>query len=456
MAWSDCAALAAFGDVTTLAGSGAAGSADGTGAAASFKSPEGVTVDAAGNVFVADSGNNTIRRITLAGVVTTFAGSGAGGSADAQGAAASFRVPVGMATDATGTMFVADYFNNTVRRISSTGAVTTLAGSGLPGSTDATGIAASFDRPAGVAVDGSGTVYVADSNNNKIRTINTAGVVATLAGSGATGFVNATGTAAAFNRPSALTLDSAGNVFVCDFFNHVIRKITPAGVVSTFAGSGANATTDGTGLAAAFVNPSGITTAPSGTMYVADRNGYVIRQITSAGVVTSLAGGSGGTTTDGNGASASFNAPQAIAADAFGHLYVTEDNGNVVRRIDIGAPGAPATTTTTIAATTTTTIAATTTTTIAATTTTTGAPAPAAVGTATPPPVIVAPAPTAVPPSATPTAATPAATTTTQAVGGTKPATTTITRSTTTPVAVAPSAIAAPAMAVTGPVAYAG
>ena len=224
-----------------LAGSlgGGSGSADGTGAAARFASPSGVAVDSAGTVYVADGGNSTIRKITAGGVVTTLAGTaGALGSIDGTGAAARFSSPTGIAVDSAGTVYVADTGNSRIRKITAAGVVTTLAGSpGGSGSTDGTGAAARFYFPMGIAVDSAGTVYVADTGNSTIREITPAGVVTTLAGTaGATGSADGTGAAASFSSPSGVAVDSAGNLYVADRANSTIREIAPAGVVTTLAG----------------------------------------------------------------------------------------------------------------------------------------------------------------------------------------------------------------------------
>ena len=183
-------------------------------------------MDGAGNVFVADSGNSAIRKITPAGVVTTLAGD----------SKYPFRYPHGVAVDGAGNVFVADTYSDTIRKITPEGVVTTLAGS-ASGSTDGTGADASFDLPEGVAVDGAGNVFVADTFSKTIRKITSAGVVTTLAGSAySLGSADGTGAAARFTRPSSLAVDRAGNVFVADWNNNAIRKITPAGVVSTVVG----------------------------------------------------------------------------------------------------------------------------------------------------------------------------------------------------------------------------
>ena len=206
--------------VTTLAGSApASGSADGTGSAARFNKPGGVAVDSSGNVYVADSENKTIRKVTPSGVVTTLAGTaGANGSTDATGSAARFSYPLGVAVDSTGNVYVADRNNHTIRKVTPGGLVTTLAGSaGVGGSADGSGSAAGFYYPSGVAVDSSGNVYVADANNYTIRKVTPSGVVTTLAGSaGLNGSANGTGSAARFSYPNGVAVDSSGNVYVAD------------------------------------------------------------------------------------------------------------------------------------------------------------------------------------------------------------------------------------------------
>jgi sugar lactone lactonase YvrE len=259
-----------------LAGSGSSGSADGAENEASFYEPSAVAVDSNGNVYVADGENYKIRKITPAGVVTTLAGSGVSDSDDGTGTAASFLYPQEVAVDSSGNVYVAD--SGKIRKITPAGVVTTLAGSGVSGSEDGTGTAASFNRPAGVAVDSSGNVYVADFSNNKVRKITPAGVVTTLAGSGRQG--SRDGTAASFKWPNGVALDSSGDLYVADYGNRKIRKITPAGVVTTLAGSGVEGSEDGTGTAASFAYADGVAVDRSGNVYVADRGNNLIRKIT--------------------------------------------------------------------------------------------------------------------------------------------------------------------------------
>ena len=319
--------------VTTFAGSGAQGSADGTGTAASFMFPSGVTVDASGNVYVADTLNHKIRKISPGGVVGTLAGSGTQGSTDGTGTAASFNQPKGVAVDASGNVYVADTQNSKIRKISSSGVVTSLAGSGTQGSMDGTGTAASFNQPTGVAVDASGNVYVADTQNSKIRKISSSGVVTSLAGSGTQGSTDGTGTAASFNQPTGVAIDASGNVYVADIDNNKIRKISSSGVVTTLAGSGTSGSTDGAGMGASFSMPRGVVVDASGTVYVADFGNKKIRKISSDGVVTTLAGSGTVGSTDGAGTVASFNYPAGIAIDTSGTVYVADMSNCKIRKI---------------------------------------------------------------------------------------------------------------------------
>lgn len=254
--------ITASGGVTTLAGTaGTLGRADGSGAAARFQHPTGIAVDSAGNVYVSDDFNATMRKITPAGDVTTLAGvANALGSADGTGAAARFAFLDGVAIDSAGNLYVADHDNATIRKITSGGVVTTLAGTaGKPGSMDGTGAAARFLAPAGIAVDKVGNVYATDERLHNIRKITPAGVVTTLAGgqTGVPGYADGTGSAAQFNAPGPLAVDDAGNVYVADRENHVLRKVTPAGVVSTLAGNPGVAGIS-LGMAPRFTHPEGL------------------------------------------------------------------------------------------------------------------------------------------------------------------------------------------------------
>lgn len=327
----------ATGTVTTLAGTAwASGSTDGAGAAARFYSPRGITTDGA-NLYVADTTNNTIRKVAIStGAVTTLAGKASIGSTDGIGTAAKFYYPGGITTDGTN-LFVTDSSNMTIRKmVIATGAVTTLAGTaGTAGSTDGTGVAARFYHPYGITTDGT-NLFVADPISNTLRKIVIAtGVVTTVAGTAwVSGAVDGLGPAASFDHPECITTDGA-NLFVTDTSNNTIRKVVIAtGVVTTLAGTaGTSGSTDGMGTAARFKDPRGITT--DGTyLFVADTGNYTIRKVViSTGIVTTLAGTPGiSGSTDGTGASAKLYYPHGITTDGT-NLFVTD--GDAIRMIDI-------------------------------------------------------------------------------------------------------------------------
>jgi hypothetical protein len=298
------------GNISDFAGTGVAGSTDGPGSSATFDSPLGLAEDSSGNIYVAEgstnggTANHTIRTVTPTGDVSTFAGmAGQSGSDDGTGSAARFNNPHGVAVDASSNLYVADTDNSTIRKITPAGDVSTFAGlAGQTGGADGTGNAARFNHPSGVAVGPSGNIYVADSSNHTIRQITPAGVVTTLAGS-LQGFADGTGAAAKFNFPNGVAVDADENIYVADFNNHRIRMVTSAGVVSTLAGSGARGSTDGTGTAATFNFPTSLAVGldPSSSqkyIFVADSASQRIRRITSAGVVETIIGGPGTPSSD--------------------------------------------------------------------------------------------------------------------------------------------------------------
>jgi sugar lactone lactonase YvrE len=340
------------GVVSTFAGTaGASGSADGIGAAARFNIPTGIATDLARNVYVVESPDNTIRKITPAGVVTTLAGTaGVQGSADGTATSAQFNGPTGIATDSAGNLYVADYGNGAIRQVTPGGVVTTLAGADdlpLYGSADGVGAAARFNNPRGIAQDSAGNIYVADSSNFTIRKITSSGSVSTLAGNvGVRGTADGIGSGAQFCFPNGIATDSAGNLYVADgnfsapnsnvgCASNSIRKITPAGVVSTFAGmAGTFGSADGTGADARFAGPSGIAIDTAGDLYVTDTDNYLIRKITPAGVVTTLAGSPGiSGAVNGIGLAAQFAGPTGIAADAAGNVYVCDSSNSMIRKV---------------------------------------------------------------------------------------------------------------------------
>jgi sugar lactone lactonase YvrE len=331
--------------VTTMAGwPGSGGSVNATGWAARLNVPGGVRVDPAGNIYVADSENYQVRKVSPAGVVTTVAGiAGTSGSTDGPVATALFSGIGGVAFDSSGDVYVADSGNYTIRKVSG-GVVSTLAGlAGTRGDTDGTGSAARLYDPQNLAVDSAGNIYVADGMGNVVRKITPAGVVTTIAGSGASGSADGTGTAAQFNNPTGIAVDALGNVYVADNGNDEIRIVTPAGAVTTLAGhAGTAGSTDGTGSAASFSAPAGLCVDSSGNVYVADSGNSTIRKVTPSGFVTTVAGLAGATENiDGLSSNARFDTPGDITIDSSGVAYVADALNDTIRRLVPGADSAP-------------------------------------------------------------------------------------------------------------------
>jgi len=382
------------GVVTTLAGRAAvSGSTDGTGAAALFAGPRGIAVDRSGNIFVADRGNQTIRQITSAGIVSTLAGAANNcGSTDGLGSVARFCLPTGLTIDASGKLFVTDAQESTVRRITPTGVVSTVAGAAAVfGSSDGAGTAALFRSPRGVAVDGSGNVFVADRNNQVIRKITRAGIVSTLAGNvGKCGRSDGTSPAAEFCFPSGVSVDATENVIVADTGTYGIRKITPAGVVSTsvatagmcpniliglgffgasecrftavaadaagnivavrYFGDALKISPTGTvstlagsntggmpGLHTEDSGPTGVAVDSGGNVFVANSSNHTVLKITSTGIVSTLAGSTGICgNVDGVGIAAQLCRPNGLAVDSIGNVFVADTGNNAIRRIASG------------------------------------------------------------------------------------------------------------------------
>ena len=324
------------GVVSTIAGyAGVSGSANGTGTNASFNGPRGIALDAAGNIYVADSGNNLIREITSGGVASILAGSGVSGSANGAGTNASFSGPAALVVDAATNLYVADYGNHQIRVITLAGVVSTLAGSGAAGYADATGTNAFFNQPEGIAIDNTGTLYVADSGNNMIRKVTSiGGVVSTFVGSTNFGSTNATGASAQFYSPQGVAVDSSLNVYVADYLNGIIREVSAAGVVTTLAGSAGNfGSANGAGAGARFWGPQGVTVDASGNVYVADSFNGTIRKVTAAGAVTTLAGSPSNGSADGAGGNARFSLPISVAIDGAGNKYIADSANDTIRKI---------------------------------------------------------------------------------------------------------------------------
>lgn len=300
--------------------------------------PKSVAVDAAGRIYFADAKNQVICRIEPSGTVSIIAGEpGTCGSRDGKGCYARFRYPRGIATDAAGNIYVADTCNNTIRRITPGGVVTTLAGlAGTAGSADGTAFYARFNYPTGVAVDHQGKIYVADLYNCTIRKVTADGTVTTIAGlAEISGSTDGRGALARFRFPMSVAVDDSGNIYVADLLNNAIRKVTPTGMVITWAGtmSYTPGNADGMGKGARFNHPSGVAVDKAGNIYVADSCNDTIRRISPDQAVTTLAGLAGQSGfADGTGNTVRFWHPTNLAVDCPGNLYVTDLDNAAIRK----------------------------------------------------------------------------------------------------------------------------
>ncbi|MDR2274088.1 MAG: DUF6443 domain-containing protein [Sphingobacterium sp.] len=326
-------AVYANGDVTLLAGGNSGGYVNGIGPAARFQGLAGMVAGSASLIYVSDAGNHALRTYNpQTREVKSFVGptSSLSGWQDGSGTSARFYKPVSICKDGAGNMFVADRGNNMVRKVTAAGVVSTLAGSTTGGYTDGAGSSARFSEPWGITADGSGNVYVTDENNLRIRKISPTGIVTTFAGNGSTGGANGTGTSASFYGMKGVAADASGNLYVAEYNGCRIRKITPAGVVTTFAGSGSAGTVDGTGAAAGFYFPMAVTVDASGNVYVTQLDNRV-RKITPTGVVTSIAGNGNAGSDNGSPLSATFASLNGIYASSVDNIYFGDSGNNQIR-----------------------------------------------------------------------------------------------------------------------------
>ncbi|WP_438422714.1 cadherin domain-containing protein [Aquimarina macrocephali] len=292
----------------------------------------GIVVDASGNIYVADTRKHRILKYLSSGGTTTIAGSGVAGFADGSGITAQFDNPNGLAIDASGNLYVADTDNHRIRKITPAGVVSTIAGSGISGFVNGTGTVAQFDSPYGIDVRANGDLYVADTGNHSIRYISPAGVVSTYAGTGIGGLVNGNATTAQFNEPIDVVIGLSTNLYIADASNHVIRQITDTGSVLTLAGS-TQGYADGVGTVAQFSSPYGVTRDTNGNIYVADKDNHRIRKITPAGVVSTYAGSGTIGFSNGNANVAQFDEPVNLCIDGSGTIYVTDYQNDYIRKI---------------------------------------------------------------------------------------------------------------------------
>lgn len=317
--------------VTTIAGTGEAGFLDATAAFAKFNSPNDIAVHSDGTCYITDLFNRRVRKLAANGLVVVFAGNGSFGNSNGSVTTASFKEITQIALDATGNAFILDGSNPVVRKISGGTDVSVFAGSGSYGFADGRADTARFRQSWGIAIDSKGTVYVADTHNERIRKIEN-GFVTTVAGIGSPGYLDGNASQAKFNKPRGIALDKQGNIFVCDDMNFRIRKITPAGTVSTYAGNGTQGFADGGSGAAQFFYLGDMVTDNKGNLYVTDA--HRIRKIDTKGVVSTIAGSTDPGFADGEGILASFSYPSGLAIDAAGNIYVADVLNNRIRKIN--------------------------------------------------------------------------------------------------------------------------
>ncbi len=339
------------GTITTVAGTGTSGYSGDGGPAASAEifNPEDVAVDAAGNIYIGDDGNCVVRRVSAAGVITTVAGNGTCGYSGDSGPAvdAELNDADGVAVDASGNLYIGDTGNHVVRRVDAAGVITTFAGTGVAGSTGNGGPAADaeLNAPWGVRVDRSGDVYIADSGANVVRKVSPNGTITTVAGTGSSGYAGDGGPAtdAELDSPFGLAVDPAGNLFIADEANSVIRKVDLSGTITTVAGDGSSTHSGdgGPATAAGLANPYGVAVDASGDLYISEYDGARVREVDGAtGIITTIAGTGipGYSGDDGPATDAELGGPVGLALDADGNLLIADFDSSVVRKVWQASP----------------------------------------------------------------------------------------------------------------------
>jgi hypothetical protein len=313
--------------------------------------PEGVAVDPSGNLFIADRGNDRIRQVGTDGIITTVAGNGTFGYSGDGGIAtnAELRYPSGVAVDTSGNLFIADQFNNRIRKVGTNGIISTVAGNGINGYSGDGGPATSaeLNYPAGVAMGAIGNLFIADSTNNRVRKVGTDGIITTVAGNGIGGYSGDGGTAtnAELNYPQGVAVDTSGNLFIADQLNYRIRKVGTNGIITTVAGNGIGGYSGDGGAAtdAGLYWPTGVALDASGNLLIADYGNNRIREVGTNGIITTVAGnGNSGYSGDGGAATdAELNYPGGVAVDASGNLFIGDTSNNRVRKVVFSTDQSP-------------------------------------------------------------------------------------------------------------------
>jgi sugar lactone lactonase YvrE len=336
---------AGSGIISTYVGDGTAGySGDGGAAAnAELDQPVGTAIDSAGNLYFADSDNNRIRKVTPEGVISTYAGNGTAGFSGDGGAATDAEIsgPLGIAFDNAGNLYIAESGSERVRKVTPLGIISTIAGNGTAGY-NGDGIAATsaeLNNPNGIVADKSGNIYIGDYFNNRVREVNTAGVISTVAGNGTGGYSGDGGLAinAELYWPAGLAMDTSGNLYIADDNNSRVREVNPAGIISTFAGTGYGGY-NGDGIPATSAElyaPDRVATDSTGNVYISEYGNNRIRKVNTSGIISTVAGtGTAGFSGDGGLAtSAEINTPRGISVDPYGSLYISDSNNNRVRKV---------------------------------------------------------------------------------------------------------------------------
>ncbi len=346
-------AVYAAGIITTVAGTGTSGYSGDEGAATSaqFMSTYGIALDAAGNLYIVDFYNHRIRKMDTSGIITTVAGTGTRGYSGDGGAATSAQLnyPCAVAVDAAGNLYISDSGNYRIRKVDTSGTITTVAGAGTYGYSGDEGAAtlAKLQGPYGVAVDVAGNLYISDYAVNAIRKVDASGIITTVAGTGTGGYSGDGGSAvsAQLNSPRGVAADAAGNLYIADTANNVIRKVDTSGIITTAAGTGTSGYSgDGeAALSARLNNPVSVAVDAAGNLYITDMSNYKIRKVDTAGIITTVAGaGTPGYSGDGGAAtSAQLQGPIGVAVDAAGNLYISDTGSRVIRKVEASGTEEP-------------------------------------------------------------------------------------------------------------------